>query len=488
MAKLIGKNKISLLNIEEMVREIYTPYTTPHYRDYKDQKNNIDSLISYIKNERFKEFINKLKNTSINFKNTDVLTHKIDLSNVIYPYKYLSRGAYGATFLAKFKKEKNKKKKGDDDYFVVKYEIVRDRDYEHCQDEYIDCIDNNKNNEQRCKVKEIYCRLDSAFIEIYINKNYIQKLNSRNFAMFYAFFMCPTFKILFDKSGKYPTDEFLNKFIENKQFCVQCKDSNVEAEKMHVFSVYEYIPGKTLAKYIQSNSFSIKTLYKIFLQLFGALSTAQIPNKIYYNHNDLHCNNIMVQNYQKSQKYTYFLPYQKTKNSVSSNKRAVIIDQGNASLICKQKDINNINNTNNIQYTGVYGWYKKSITKVIKNYNSPYADVFRVITDSYSRMLDCNKSREILKKLKDIINDLFSLDGMPPSTRGLFDFFKSNMSNIELSTVCSDFIENEQELWFDRYVIYLEKNLSSENFSILMKKIENITYEFAFNYFNNFRI
>ena len=168
---------------------------------------------------------------------------------------------------------------------------------------------------------------------------------------------------------------------------------------------------------------------------------------------------------------------------MSSNKRAVIIDQGNASLICKQHDITNIQ-----QYTGVYGWYKKSITKVIKNYNSPYADVFRVITDSYSRMLDCNKSREILKKLKDIINDLFSLDGLPASTRGLFDFFKINISNIDLSTICSDFIENEQELWFDRYVTYLEKHLSSENFSILMKKIENITYEFAFNYFNNFRI
>ena len=467
MSKFIGKNEIDLLNIEDMVKEIYMPYNSK-------EKDNLDNLISYIKNKRFKEFLDKLQETNINFKNKDILTHKIDLNNIIYPYKYLSRGAYGATFLAKLKKRKKGKETGDKEFFVVKYEIVRDRDYERCQDEYMKCIDKNKDQEQRCKVKEVYCRLDSAFIEIYINKNYIEKLNSRNFAMFYAFFMCPTFKILFDKSGKYPKDEFLNKFIENKKFCVECKDTNLESEKMHVFSVYEYIPGKTLSKYIESKSFNLNALYKIFLQLFGALSSAQIPNKVFYNHNDLHTNNIMIQNYQKTQKYTYFLPLQKTKNSVLSNKRAVIIDQGNASLICKEKYSEN--------YNGVFGWYKKSISKVIKNYNSPYADVFRVITDSYSRMLDFNKNNDAIRNLKKIINDLFSLNSYQQEY-GLFDIFKS-FNSVNPSTICSDFMENEQEVWFDRYVLYLEKNLSKENFSTLMKKIEKITYEFAFNYFN----
>jgi len=429
-----------------------------------------------------------LRETSIKFKDTDVLTHKIDLNNIIYPYKYLSRGSYGATFLAKLKKDNKKKDIGDKEYVVVKYEIVRDKSYELCQDEYIKCIYNNKNKEQQCKVKEIYCRLDSAFIEIYINKNYIEKLKSKNFAMFYSFFMCPTFKIMFDKSGKYPTDEFLNKFIEQKKFCTQCKDTDLESEKMHVFSVYEYIPGKTLGKYIQSNSFSLNTLYKIFLQLFGALSSAQIPNKVYYNHNDLHTNNIMIQNYQKSQKYNYFFPCQKIKKSILSNKRAVIIDQGNASLICIDQDVKD-------KYTGVYGWYKKSISKVIKNYNSPYADVFRVVTDSYSRMLGINKSPETLKRLKTIINDLFSLNDINDtndtkdneSSGGFFSIFKSfkSFNDKNLSTICSDFIENERDLWFDRYVIYLEKNLSPKNFSTLIKKIEKITYEFAFHYFDN---
>jgi len=469
MSKFIGKNDINLLSIEQLVKEIYTPY------DLKE-KVIINDLISYIKSERFKEFLDKLKETSIKFKNTDILTHKIDLNNIIYPSKYLSRGAYGATFLAKLKKKKKGKEKGDKEYFVVKYEIVRDRDYERCQDEYIKCIDRNRNEEQRCKVKEVYCRLDSAFIEIYINKNYIEKLNSRNFAMFYAFFMCPTFRIMFDKTGKYPNNEFLNKFIEHKKFCVQCKDVDLESEKMHVFSVYEYIPGKTLSKYIQSRSFNVNTLYKIFLQLFGALASAQIPNKVFYNHNDLHTNNIMIQNFQKTQKYSYFLPFQKNTKSVLSNKRAVIIDQGNASLICKEKYSEN--------YNGVFGWYKKSISKIIKNYNSPYADVFRVVTDSYSRMLDSNKKPDMLIKLKNIINDLFSLNNNYKEDSGLFNIFK-RFDKVNPSTICSDFMENEQEVWFDRYVLYLEKNLSKENFSTLMKKIENITYEFAFNYFNN---
>ena len=100
-------------------------------------------------------------------------------------------------------------------------------------------------------------------------------------------------------------------------------------------------------------------------------------------------------------------------------------------------------------------------------------------------MLDFNKKSDTLKKLKSIINDLFSLNTNDNNKRGLFDLFKSFGNDVNPSTICSDFMENEQEVWFDRYVLYLEKNLSKENFSTLMKKIENITYEFAFNYFNN---
>lgn len=482
MTKFIGKNDIAVLGVEQIVRDIYKPSDEKTYE-------NIDKLVSYIKTERLREFIDKLKEKSINFKNTDILSHKIDLNDIIYPYKYLSRGSYGATFLAKLKKDKVKKGKkkninklSNNTYLVVKYEIVRDRDYSSCQDEYIRCIDKNMNEEKHCKVKEIYCRMDSAFIEIYINKNFIEKLNCKNFAMFYAFFMCPTFKIILDKNGKYPTDEFLNKYVDQKRFCISCEEKEFESEKMHIFSVYEYIKGKTLADYIQSKEFSLKTLYQIFLQLFGALSIAQVPNRVYYNHNDLHCNNIMIQN-TKLSKYSYVFPYEKTKNYIKSTKRAVIIDQGNASLIFRD-----VNNRNDVYY-GVYGWYKKSISKVIKNYNSPYADIYRVITDSYYRMLDYNKYDKNIKILKDIINDLFSLSPIENiENSGFFGLFSnnSNNSNKKIYTICTDFIENENEVWFDRYVEYLEKNLSNDNFSNLMKKIEKITYEYAFNYFCNF--
>ena len=80
MSKFIGKNEIDLLNIEDMVKEIYMPYNSK-------EKDNLDNLISYIKNKRFKEFLDKLQETNINFKNKDILTHKIDLNNIIYPYK-----------------------------------------------------------------------------------------------------------------------------------------------------------------------------------------------------------------------------------------------------------------------------------------------------------------------------------------------------------------------------------------------------------------
>lgn len=436
MHNFIGKKDIIQLRIEDIIKSVYKPL------DEKTEK-----LMSYIKTKRFEDFSKQLKETSVKFNNNDIFTHKIDLDHIIQPYKYLSAGANGITFLAKFKK----KGKGPN-RLIVKYEVVRDNDYFECQRKFFDCIDQYKDYVNQCKVKEIYCRLNSAFIEIYINKNYIQTLNCSNFAMFYAFFMCPTYTISFEKNKKTPTKNFINKYIENKQFCV-----DNDEEKIHVFSAYEYIPGKTLSSYIESNQFQLKDLYDIFLQIFGALSIAQVPNTIYYNHNDLHCNNIMIEKLNKKREYQYIFPFEKTINRLHSNKRAVIIDQGNASLLMKKDD----------KYEGVFGWYKRKISKVLKNFDSPYADVYRIITNSYKIMIYYYKSEKDINDLKNIINLLFSIS-----------------SNKNLSTICSDFIENNQNIWFDYYVEYLKEKLSKYDFFILMKKIEKISYEYAYNYFH----
>ncbi len=469
MAKFIGSNDIKLLSMEQIVRSIYT-------EDKQNQlKGDIQELVSYIKSERFGEFVKKLKETSMNFKNTDILTHKIDLNDIIYPYKYLSKGSYGATFLAKIKKQKKVKKPGDNAYVVVKYEIVRDSEYDRCQKKYFQCIDDYKDEEQRCKVKEIYCRFESAFDEIYMNKNYLQKLKCRNFAMFYAFFICPSYNVVLE-DGKNPTEDFLNKFIEHKKFCIQCTNNFLESEKMSIFSVYEHIPGVTLSKYIKSKSFSLNSLFQIFLQIFGALSIAQKPGYIYYNHNDLHCNNVMVQNYpsRKSYKYEYIFPQEKTRNCVVSNKRAVIIDQGSASLLFRDTDSG--------KYSAVFGWLKKSMEKRVKNFNSPFADVYRIITNVYEHMLSTNIPENNIAIVKKIVDDLFSLDE-DSDERGFLSFFSKNQG---LSTICSDFIENNDRVWYENYIDYIKNNLSEKNSSTLIKKIEKITYEDAYNYLYNY--
>lgn len=450
MSKFIPIDDIDILGVKEIVRRVYQD-------DKKNKLSKVDKKISLIKKLKFKDFVNQLKNITISFDSNNIFTHEINIDNLIVPERYLSAGANGITFLAKLKDKS--KKKNINNYVIVKYEIVRDRDYKECQDQYIKCIDRYKNNIDMCKVNEIYCRLESAFDEIYINKNHIQYLNCPNFAMFYAFFMCPTYTVMFEKDKRNPSKEFIQKYINNKNFCIENTEnlSVRDSERMHVFSVYEYIKGETLYDYIMSFSFKIDTFYEILLQIFGALSIAQVPDCVYYNHNDLHCKNIMIETHPQNSLYNYIykFPYEKTVNKVKSNKRAVIIDQGSASLLVKDKTSN--------KYKAVFGWYKKKITKVIKNFNSPYADVYRVLTYSYYLMT--RRYNPNLKKIKNDINKLFSLEGTT------------------FSTICTDFIDNEQEVWFDNYVLYLQKNLSRENFSILMEKIEKITYEYAYNYF-----
>lgn len=450
MDKFISKYDVSVLSIKDIVRSVYK-------EDKKNKLNRIDKIVSSIKTRSFKDFSKKLKNISgVSFDSENIFTHEISVDDKIIPDRYLSAGANGITFLANLKKDKKGNKK-----VIVKYEIIRDRDYEDCQNEYIECIDKYKDKVNMCKVREVYCRLESAFDEIYINKNHIQYLNSPNFAMFYAFFMCPTYTVMFEKDKKTPSQEFIQKYIENKNFCplTQENESIRDSDKMHVFSVYEYIKGKTLYDYILSWSFNINTFYEIILQIFGALSIAQIPEYVYYNHNDLHCKNIMIETYPDNniKEFVYKFPCEKTLNKVKSNKRAVIIDQGSASLLYRDKKEG--------KYSAVFGWYKKKVTKIIRNFNSPYADIYRFLTYSYylmSRRYDQKKEMEILK---NHINALFSLDGT------------------QFSTICTDFIDNENEVWFDNYYTYLQENLSKELFSNLIKKIEKITYEDAYNYF-----
>lgn len=445
MSKFIGINDICILSVNEIVKSVYK-------KDKKNKLTKLEKTISTMKNLKFKDFSKQLKNVSFNSNN--IYTHEINLDNLIIPDRYLSAGANGITFLAKLRK----KEKKNVENVIVKYEVVRDRDYEECQDKYIKCIDSQKNKVNFCKVNEIYCRLESAFDEIYINKNHIQYLNCPNFAMFYAFFMCPTYSVIFEEDKKTPSQAFIEKYINNKNFCLLNSDNSLlDSERMHVFSVYEYIKGQTLYDYILSFSFNIKTFYEILLQIFGALSIAQVPNSIYYNHNDLHCKNVMIETHPKNglYNYVYNFPFEKTVNRIESNKRAVIIDQGSASLLVKKR--------NSKKYKAVFGWYKKKISKVIGNFNSPYADVYRIITYSYYLMT--RRYKPDLQKIKNHINRLFSLE------------------NTKFSTICTDFIDNEHEVWFDNYIIYLKENLSLENFSILMKKIEKITYEYAYNFF-----
>lgn len=450
MDNFISKYDISVLSVKDIVRSVYK-------EDKKNKLNRIDKIVSSIKTRSFKNFSKKLKKISnVSFDSENIFTHEINVDDTIIPDRYLSAGANGITFLANLKKDKKGDKK-----VIVKYEVVRDRDYEYCQDEYIKCIDNYKNKVNMCKVSEIYCRLESAFNEIYINKNHIQYLNSPNFALFYAFFMCPTYTVIFEKNKKTPSQEFIRKYIENKNFCPFSKENESirDSDKMHVFSVYEYIKGETLYDYILSFSFNINTFYEIILQIFGALSIAQIPDYVYYNHNDLHSKNIMIETYTNNniKEFVYKFPLEKTLNKVKSNKRAVIIDQGSASLLFRDKKEG--------KYNAVFGWYKKKVTKIIRNFNSPYADVYRVLTYSYYLMTRRYDQKKQLERLKNDINSLFSLD------------------KTQLSTICTDFVDNEHEVWFDNYYIYLKENLSKEDFSNLIKKIEKITYENAYNYF-----
>jgi serine/threonine protein kinase len=413
----------------------------------------------------------------------NISTHRINIDDIIKPSKYLSAGVNGITFVSSLTDQttkRSKKKKGKEsrsasfsfrpeklpevdpkgkEEVIVKYEVVRDRDYKSCQDSYLKCIDRYKNITGLCKTQEIYCRLESAFIEIYINKLHIQNLKCRNFAMFYAFFMCPTFSISFDKENK-PTRNFINKFIENKRFCVENeKNEELNQEKLHVFSVYEYIKGKTLKEYLTSKEFNIISYYEIMLQIFGALSIAQIPNTLYYNHNDLHCSNVMIQSYpnKKEYEYSYEFPYEKTLNKVKSNKRAVIIDQGNASLVFKNCDMKR-----DTEYCGVFGWYRPKTSKVLGSYNTPYMDVFRILTLSYAYLMDVDSPH--IKDIKYIIDDLFSI-----KRKGYKE-------------MCSNFIKTESNISLEYYFLYIEKILSRNDYDYLIKKIEFITYEFAYNY------
>jgi hypothetical protein len=82
-------------------------------------------------------------------------------------------------------------------------------------------------------------------------------------------------------------------------------------------------------------------------------------------------------------------------------------------------------------------------------------------------MIYNHKSKKEINDLKNIINRLFSLS-----------------SNYNLSTICTDFVENNEKIWFDYYVEYLKEKLSSNDFSSLMKKIEKISYEYAYNFFH----
>jgi serine/threonine protein kinase len=454
---VITKDQIRLLEIDEIVKIIYTPekYESKEEKDLnKRNYKNIERLISYIKNNRFESFIEKLRKNSINFKNTDISTHKIDLDDIIYPERYLSKGVNGVTFLSKLSKLKNKNLPGDDEKLIVKYEIIDNYSYNDCKNKYINCIDRFKNDVNKCKVEELYCRLTKAFIEIYINKVFIRKLKSRNFAMFYAFFMCPTNKISFD-NNKEPKKEFINKYINNGKFCSYTGDKFTDDDNVHVFSVYEYIPGTTLADYIIDNSFNIYTFFKILLQIFATLASVQKPEEICYNHNDLHSYNVMVEKYPPNvfYPYVYFFPYEKTKNTFYSNVRAVIIDQGNSSLLTKSKK--------DKIYDAVFGWYKTKLTNTIKNYNSPYVDVYKIITHSCIVMKYYKKDKKDIQTLNNIINKLFSLD----------------------DTVCTDFLQKQYSsghIGFDYYILYLQKNYN--NHEKLIKKIEEINYESAYNF------
>lgn len=460
MSKFISKTQITLLPTQNIIRDVYQEEKEENKNDLKkcdnisklDKVKDLDTLIYCIKNKNFSSFIKKLKETSQNLQNINITSHKINIDDIIKPYKYLSAGVNGITFLSKIRKEKNKE-------VIVKYEIVRERDYKSCQEYYIKCIDKYKDYVDICKKEEIYCRLESAFIEIYINKIHIQNLKCRNFAMFYSFFMCPTFSVTFGNDKK-PTKEFIKKFIDNKNFCSENKnDEEIDKDRMHVFSVYEYIKGKTLKDYLIGKEFNIISYYEIILQIFGALSIAQIPNLLYYNHNDLHCSNIMIQSYpnKKTYEYSYKFPYEKTLNKVTSNKRAVIIDQGNASIVFK-----NCNIKRDTEYCGVFGWYRPKTSKVLESYNTPYMDVFRVLTLSYAYLSDVNSPYS--KEIKYIINDLFSI----------------NRENCQ--ELCSNFIDSETNISLEYYFIYIEKMLSTNDYNYLTKKIKFITYEFAYNY------
>ena len=85
-------------------------------------------------------------------------------------------------------------------------------------------------------------------------------------------------------------------------------------------------------------------------------------------------------------------------------------------------------------------------------------DIYRIITHTYSRMLYYNKNKKDIEVLKRIINELFSLN----------------------DTICTDFIEKEHKIFFDYYVLYLQKNYKQHE--KLLKKIEDISYESAYNF------
>jgi hypothetical protein len=73
-------------------------------------------------------------------------------------------------------------------------------------------------------------------------------------------------------------------------------------------------------------------------------------------------------------------------------------------------------------------------------------------------MLYYNKNKKDIEVLKRIINELFSLN----------------------DTICTDFIEKEHKIFFDYYVLYLQKNYKQHE--KLLKKIEDISYESAYNF------
>lgn len=214
--------------------------------------------------------------------------------------------------------------------------------------------------------------IHEIFIEQHVIQPYIIENNNRNFPSLFSSFVCKSDYLI--RPGK-----------------TLCKKEDQMVVKL--YSLYEFIKGGTMHDMIVDTWNDSKTfipfekMKDILLQVFGNLALLQ-TDKMTYNHNDLHFENIMIEELD------------------DGKQRVVIIDQGLASCTFKKDDDDNIYIANS--------WYRRDLSAQDLPIDLQGFDVFRLLTVLYAGYygygLDMNDKN--FKAFSDMLFSFFERYGL----------------------------------------------------------------------------